>query len=297
VLDALFLKIRGFVHTDCLKLKQTPLGVDFEGVNQYMLETLFFLITTFSSSANAQGYSSSYPYMDMNPQPESGECKIDLGACEAEASGTAATNVFRTEQRPKVVVNLKEKCLCIRPSPAEIGLGSAPKCFLINIGLMGPDMTHSGIGKPHPANGAKYQTKPGAGNNEYDKDAIAMGISENDAVGKWIHKTRGCNDIGGRQATKGYIAVPCKHWMDVKAALLPEVVDGQNTEPPPSFAVCGSNAKGTTNTATHDKVADPVKDDEHDDDETAKLPAPATTKDLFTPVEGMQATPLGSAPR
>lgn len=62
--------------------------------------------------------------------------------------------------------------------------------------------TTGGTGELHDANGAKYQTKKdGKCNSESkDEDAIATGIAENDAVGKWIHKvnstpgngTRGC---------------------------------------------------------------------------------------------------------
>lgn len=114
--------------------------------------------------------------------------------CSSTCNGTSAS----------VTVDLQNKCMCIKG-----------KCFLISIGKNGPSMTTGGAGKLGEAKGAKYQTKPGPGSTGYDNDAIAMGIPSNDAVGKWIHKTRGCSP-GGSNATKGCIAVPCEHWPDVK---------------------------------------------------------------------------------
>jgi|GEM_PF-4092102 len=129
---------------------------------------------------------------------------------------------------PKVSVNLEKKCMCINMSGSK-------KCFKIDIGTGGPDMTTSGPGKMHDAEGAKYQTRADVGTTNYDNDAIAMGIGANDSVGKWIHKTQGCSD-GGKQATKGCIAVPCKHWTDLKKVFLESKSDSG-----PNLAVCGSN--------------------------------------------------------
>lgn len=108
---------------------------------------------------------------------------------------------------------------------------SSGECFKIDIGKSGPNMTTSGVGKTHPAHGAKYQTieVPKEGTVMYDKDAIATGIAGNDGVGKWIHKTRGCAQ-GGNTATKGCIGVPCDVWPLVKKEM------GQNV------TICGSSS-------------------------------------------------------
>lgn len=116
---------------------------------------------------------------------------------QAQCSSTCQANA-------SVTVDLNAKCMCVKG-----------KCFLIDIGKNGPSMTAGGGGQLGPAKGAKYQTKSGPGTTSYDNDAIAMGIPSNDAVGKWIHKTRGCSQ-GGRNATKGCIAVPCDKWPEVK---------------------------------------------------------------------------------
>jgi hypothetical protein len=108
---------------------------------------------------------------------------------------------------------------------------STGECFKIDIGKNGPNMTNGGQGKTHPAEGAKYQTTSGPGTTGYDKDAIATGIQGNDAVGKWIHKTRGCTQ-GGNMATKGCIGVPCDVWPLVKKEM------GQN------IVICGSTSHG-----------------------------------------------------
>ena len=123
-----------------------------------------------------------------------------------------------------VTVDLAAECMCL-------GQG---KCFKVAIGKDGPTMTTSGNGTIGDANGAKYQTTQGPGTTGYDRDALAMGIPGNDAVGKWIHKTSGCGPGGGRQ-TLGCIAVPCDKWPDVKA------MKGK------SISVCGGNQdNGTT---------------------------------------------------
>jgi hypothetical protein len=114
-------------------------------------------------------------------------------------------------------------------------------CFLISIGTGGPNMTASGSGKLGDANGAKYQTKPdkqaepdkNTKKVEWDNDALAMGIGPNDAVGKWIHKTRNCAP-GGVNVTEGCIAVPCDKWPEVKKQ------KGKD------LTVCGSGATGGT---------------------------------------------------
>jgi hypothetical protein len=113
--------------------------------------------------------------------------------CKASCNGNGA-----------VQVDLEQKCMCINKD----------NCFKVNIGNDGPSMTTQGHGKLGKAEGAKYSTLPNT-SSDYDKDAIDMGIPENTAVGKWIHKTQGCGP-GGNNATLGCIAVPCEHWKDVK---------------------------------------------------------------------------------
>jgi hypothetical protein len=122
-------------------------------------------------------------------------------------------------------VDLQARCMCIK----------GHDCFKINIGKSGPNMTTGGVGKTHPAEGSKYQTKSGPGNTGYDNDAIATGIQGNDAVGKWIHKAGGCI-ADGSQVTKGCIAVPCDKWPAIKQEM------GQ------SVVVCGSTTSGTSGT-------------------------------------------------
>lgn len=130
-------------------------------------------------------------------------------ACQASCPGS------------KFIVDLQARCMCL-PSG---------ECFKIDIGKSGPNMTTGGMGKTHEAKGAKYQTTGGPGSTGYDKDAIATGIQANDAVGKWIHKTRRCSQ-GGNTATKGCIGVPCDVWPLVKKQM------GQN------ISICGSTNNG-----------------------------------------------------
>lgn len=123
-----------------------------------------------------------------------------------------------------MIVNLQNRCMCV---PLD---GGGRECFEIGIGRTGPSMTASGVGKIGEANGAKYQTKPGASTG-YDNDALAMGIGDNDAVGKWIHKPKNCAPARSYR-TKGCIAVDCDKWPLVKKQMGKQI------------AVCGG-AKNT----------------------------------------------------
>jgi hypothetical protein len=139
------------------------------------------------------------------------------------AGGSGSCSAQCNNAKPAgITVNLATKCMCV----------DGKNCFLINIGTGGPNMTTSGNGKLGDANGAKYQTKPGA-STSYDNDALAMGIGPNDSAGKWIHKTRNCSP-GGSAATLGCIAVPCDKWPEVKKQ------KGKD------LTVCGSGATGGT---------------------------------------------------
>lgn len=129
-----------------------------------------------------------------------------------------------------VVVDLKARCMKL----------SSGKTIPIDIGKDGPNMTVGGQGKLHKADGAKYQTKPYA-TRGYDNDAIATGIQGNDAVGKWIHKTRGCQ-ASGRQVTKGCIAISCKDWPEVKKELTGS--GPGNGEAGNTITICGSTNDG-----------------------------------------------------
>jgi hypothetical protein len=141
-------------------------------------------------------------------------------------AGSASECQTSCTQSGAVQVDLAKRCMCIKT-------GSIDSCFKISIGKNGPSMTTEGRGKMHPAEGAKYQTKPGNGSTVYDNDAIAMGIPGNDSRGKWIHKTRNCSP-GGGLSTKGCVAVPCDKWPVVKHAFLEKnevvVCGGGNSE-------------------------------------------------------------------
>jgi uncharacterized membrane protein YgcG len=120
-----------------------------------------------------------------------------LAASECQAACTSDAGVG---------VDLGQKCMCIGKS----------NCFKISIGKGGPSMTTSGSAKMHEAKGDKYSTKQTTDvMSDKDQDAIATGIPENDATGKWIHKTRSCGK-GGQENTLGCIAVPCDHWKEIK---------------------------------------------------------------------------------
>ena len=103
-----------------------------------------------------------------------------------------------------VQVDLESKCMCIEKD----------NCFLIQIGKNGPKMTTQGHGKIGEAHGGKFQTKS-TSSTSYDNDAMDMGIPENTAVGKWIHKSVNCGP-GGTNSTLGCIGVPCEHWPEIK---------------------------------------------------------------------------------
>lgn len=120
-----------------------------------------------------------------------------------------------------VKVDLGSKCACIKD-----------ECFKVAIGKNGPTQTHAGHGRIRKAQGAKYQTTPGPGTTSYDKDALDMGIQENTAVGKWLHKPQGCGSVEGNNGlqTKGCIAIPCDMWPKLKEQI------GEELE------VCGGGA-------------------------------------------------------
>lgn len=84
-----------------------------------------------------------------------------------------------------VYVDIAAKCLVYPGQPEGVMIGTgAPGTF-----------TTEGEAVMREAKGVKYQTQSGSSCNPNSvvesngrKDAIATGIPENDAVGKWIHK-------------------------------------------------------------------------------------------------------------
>lgn len=136
-------------------------------------------------------------------------------------------------QGSDIEVNLQARCMCLKGG----------ECFKIDIGKNGPSMTTSGTGVLKGAAGAKFSTKKGAGTNSYDNDAISTGISQNDAVGKWIHKTQ-ARTTTGRNSTKGCIGVPLDKWTLVKKAAGLENASGPNDKGTGKrITVCGSGGK------------------------------------------------------
>jgi hypothetical protein len=121
-------------------------------------------------------------------------------SCEVNCRGTS-------NPEGEIRVDLQNRCMCL---PGN-------KCFRVAIGTGGPPMTTQGTGRLGRAQGARYQTKAFAVDS-YDNDAIAMGIPENDVVGKWIHKTADCESPLTNQ-TAGCIGVPCERWREVKALM------------------------------------------------------------------------------
>ena len=107
----------------------------------------------------------------------------------------------------KVSINVSKQCMCL-----------GKKCFKVGIGKDGYTMTTNGFGKlKKTPPGIKYKTYA-TSKVEYDNDAIAMGIPQNDAVGKWIHKPKNCVRADTYR-THGCIAVPCEMWIELKAAM------------------------------------------------------------------------------
>lgn len=105
----------------------------------------------------------------------------------------------------KVVVDVAGKCMCV-----------GDDCFNVDIGIDGPGMTANGAPKAvlEGCQGDQYKEQHPT-TDKYDNDCMKMGIAGNDIAGKWIHKTQGCHEPAGDNATLGCIAVPCSHWKNL----------------------------------------------------------------------------------
>src|SRR5690606_31764226 len=87
--------------------------------------------------------------------------------CQASCPGGASD---------KVVVDVEGMCMCVGSTDGN----ESPKCFKVDVGKDGPQMTHEGTptDKLEGCQGDKYQSKPRP-NNGYDNDCLKMGIPGN----------------------------------------------------------------------------------------------------------------------
>lgn len=139
-----------------------------------------------------------------------GDCRITNPECSNSGS--------------RIIADMSAQCMCI---------GS--ECFKIAIGSRGPKVTRNGTSIIGRSGGSKYNTKRST-TKGYDKDAVSMGIPQNDGAsgipqrgaplgipgvtngGKWLHKTRNCRPPH-QTTTWGCIGVPCEQWPKVKSCI------------------------------------------------------------------------------
>jgi hypothetical protein len=139
---------------------------------------------------------------------ELGNSGAGEGSAENFVDPGGGCDVSCPVQKGKVMVDIKNKCMCI----------SGEECFKVDTGKPGT-YTTNGLGNMGRANGDLYSTKAGPGDaTKFDFDAVSMGIGSNTVYGKWIHKARDCQ--GGGESTIGCIGVPCAKWPKVKKLAL-----------------------------------------------------------------------------
>ncbi len=150
-------------------------------------------------------------------QAEPNSTPTDTNACTPSCGGNAY-----------IQIDVRAQCMCI-----------GEKCFKVGIGYDGASMTTSGHGKiKKTPPGEKYQTHENRYSTEYDDDALAMDIPENDTRGKWLHKPRDCAKAE-TYSTEGCIAVPCDMW-----PLLKQVYQQTDDESKKELTVCNGRSRG-----------------------------------------------------
>lgn len=189
----------------------------------YILILMFFFATPAFSLGLFSRKLVNQEYGDNSNPGSTATSASDSGAVTYGAGPVATAAATGSYQNPggscrvscggnsTVKVDVTAHCMCI----------SGVECFKVDIGKRGPGMTTDGTGViGGNVRGARYQTLPWSQtkNGVHDQDALSMGIPGNDAVGKWIHKTRGCTP-GGQNRTLGCIGVPCNHWTQIKSQI------------------------------------------------------------------------------